>query len=85
MTYAGHTAPVNAVAITPDGRFALSGSSDSTLKLWEISAGLEIMTFTGHTSSVETVAITPDGRYALSGSEDNTIKIWEFEWGWEFV
>ena len=32
----GHTSYVNSVALSPDGRFALSGSDDRTLKLWAL-------------------------------------------------
>ena len=36
------------VAIAPDGRTALSGSGDKTLKLWDLATGKELRTFTGH-------------------------------------
>jgi len=32
----GHSDIVYAVAFSPDGKLALSGSSDHTLKLWEV-------------------------------------------------
>jgi WD40 repeat protein len=32
----GHTREVTSVAFSPDGKYALSGSNDTTLKLWEI-------------------------------------------------
>ena len=73
----GHSEFVSTIAFSPDGRFALSGSIDNTLKLWEVSSGREIRTFEGHTSQVNSVAFSADGRYALSGSSDNTLKLWE--------
>ncbi|MEA3324138.1 MAG: TIR domain-containing protein [Euryarchaeota archaeon] len=75
----GHTGSVDAVAVTPDGRYAISGSDDNTLKVWDIESGEEIRTLAGHTSSVDAVAVTPDGRYAISGSYDNTLKVWDIE------
>jgi WD40 repeat protein len=35
-TLTGHTHWVNSVALSPDGKLALSGSRDGTLKLWEV-------------------------------------------------
>jgi WD40 repeat protein len=77
----GHRGEVKCIAISPDGRFALSGSGDRTLKLWDLATGQCIRTFEGHTDSVKSVTISPDGRLALSGSEDKTIKFWDLATG----
>jgi len=79
----GHTDLVWSVAISPNGRYALSGSRDKTLKLWNVSSGAEIRTFQGHTASVRSVAFSHDGSYALSGSDDNTLKLWKVSNGVE--
>jgi WD40 repeat protein len=73
----GHPSDVTSVAFSPDGRYALSGSVDKTLKLWEVSSGKVVRTFSGHSNSVNSVAFSPDGKYALSGSVDKTLKLWE--------
>ncbi len=31
-----HTSAVNSIAISTDGRFLVSGSSDSTVKVWQL-------------------------------------------------
>ena len=79
----GNTSIVTSVAFGPDGRYALSGSADNTMKLWAVSSGREIRTFQGHTQPVTSVAFSPDGRYALSGSGDKTLKLWEVSSGRE--
>ena len=79
-TFEGHSDWVNSVAFSPDGRYALSGSGDKTLKLWEISTGKLVRTFEGHSkwlAFVSSVAFSPGGSYALSGSWDNTLKLWD--------
>src|SRR5262249_51857729 len=78
-TFTGHNSYVSSVAFSPDGRTALSGSNDKTLKLWEVATGIELRTFTGHSASVTSVAFSPDGRTALSGSggNDGTLKLWD--------
>lgn len=73
----GHTGNIYSIAYSPDGKYALSGSLDKTLKLWDISTGKEIRTFLGHTGSVNSVAFSPDGKYAVSAGEDNTLKVWD--------
>ena len=76
----GHRGMVSAVAFLPDGRRALSGSYDNTLRLWDLETGETLRTFEGHTSGVSAVAVLGDGR-ALSGSDDNTLRLWDLETG----
>src|SRR5262249_31441825 len=80
-TFTGHSERVNAVAFSPDGRTALSGAADNTLKLWDVATGTLVRTFKGHSNIVLSVAFSPDGRAALSGSWDRTLKLWEIETG----
>jgi WD40 repeat protein len=82
-TFLGHDKSIMAVAVTHDGNYALSGSDDKTLKLWDLNSGQEIRTFKGHTDSIRAVALTADGHYAISGSSDKTIKLWDLKSGQE--
>jgi WD40 repeat protein len=75
-TLAGHTGTVTAVAVTPDGRRAVSGSHDTTLKVWDLATGAVLQTLAGHANSVTAVALTPDGRCAVSASS-TTLKVWD--------
>jgi WD40 repeat protein len=68
---------VNSVAFSPDGKTALSGSWDNTLRLWDVASGQSIRTFIGHISSVKSVAFSPDGKTVLSGSDDNDLRLWD--------
>ncbi len=78
-----HSAEVNNAVFSPDGKYILSASWDSTLKLWEAETGKEVRTFKGHSDRVKSGVFSPDGKYILSASWDNTLKLWEAETGKE--
>jgi len=79
--FEGHGGSVTCVAVLPDGRCALTGSEDKTLRLWNIDSGAALRALEGHEGSVTCVAVLADGRHALSGSEDNTLRLWDIESG----
>jgi len=72
----GHSHFVQDVAISSDGQFALSGSWDGTLRLWDLNTGLTTKRFIGHDKDVLSVAFSADNRQIVSGSRDKTIKLW---------
>jgi WD40 repeat protein len=61
-TLEGHSGEVNSVAMTPDGKRALSASVDKTLKVWDLDTGRTLSTLEGHSGSVMDVALTADGK-----------------------
>ena len=77
----GHSSPVHSIAVSPDGRYALSGAMDNVLKQWDLVTGREMKTFRGHTEYINAIAISRDGKYAASASADNTILLWEIQTG----
>ena len=64
------------VAISPDGKWALSGGDDRLVRLWDLSSGKELVQFEGHTRSVQCVAFSPDGKLAASGGDDQSVHLW---------
>jgi len=72
----GHNHFVSDVVISSDGQFALSGSWDATLRLWDINSGRCTRRFVGHSKDVLSVAFSADNRQIVSGSRDKTIKLW---------
>jgi WD domain, G-beta repeat len=81
----GHSEAVISVAISPDGKFCISGSEDETIKLWEMSTGRLIRTITGDKTIVYALQFSPDSRRFISGiatgSRDGTIKIFDISSG----
>lgn len=67
--------------ITSDGKRALSGSWDTTLKLWNLETGQCLRIFAEHTDCIAGLQMTPDERRALSGSFDSTLKLWDLNTG----
>jgi WD40 repeat protein/serine/threonine protein kinase len=80
-SFNGHTSLVTSVSFSSDGLFALSGSVDETVRLWDIKIGECLRTFEGHSDSVSSVSFSPDGRFAISGSWDTTLRLWDIETG----
>jgi WD40 repeat protein len=78
---AEHTEAVTSVCLSNDGRFALSGSADRTLKLWESAEGRCLLTLEGDMGGVTSTALSADGNLALSGSTDATVKLWDVRTG----
>jgi WD40 repeat protein len=81
-----HDNMVDAIAVSPDGKRALSGSQgeQDSLFLWDLESGEAIMSF--QTGEVYGVDISPDGKTALSGGlpfEDyvDVMTLWDLESG----
>jgi len=72
----GHAHFVQDVVISSDGQFALSGSWDNTLRLWDLQAGTTARRFVGHKKEVMSVAFSADNRQIVSASRDGTIRLW---------
>ncbi|PGH06950.1 hypothetical protein AJ80_08082 [Polytolypa hystricis UAMH7299] len=75
-TLACHLGTVTSMAFSPNGKQIVTGSTDTTIRRWDITIGAT-QNAVGHSGRVVTVAISPDGKVIASGSADNTIKLWD--------
>jgi small GTP-binding protein len=75
-TLRGHTESIYGVSISADGRTAVSGSVDGTVRVWRLDTFKCVATLKEHTSNVRAVAVSADGKSAVSGSWDKTMKVW---------
>ncbi len=71
----GHTAPIVALAVSPDETTLASASWDQTVRLWPLAGGAPRV-LEGHTQNVNGVAFAPDGRTLVSVSYDQSLRIW---------
>ena len=65
------------MALSADGRLALTSSWDRTALLWDVHTGKQLATCGGHTGSVRTAALSGDGRYVLTGPADGQAHLWD--------
>lgn len=76
----GHTGPVVALAVAPDGSALASASWDHSVRLWSLADGASRV-FEGHAQNVNGVAFAPDGRSLVSVGYDRALRIWHLPEG----
>jgi WD40 repeat protein len=73
----GKTGGVKSLSVSADGRRALTGNQDGTVRLWDAVRGEELQRFDGHGApAFVAVALSADGRLGLSGGSDQVVKLW---------
>jgi WD40 repeat protein len=73
----------NAIAISPDGRWALSGSWGEVrnVKLWDLAGGKLVRVFEGQPQQVNSVGFTPDGTGAFATGDYGLAVVWDVATG----
>ena len=71
------------MALSADGRLAVSASDDKILKIWNPRHTRELRALKGHSARVNGVAMSADGQLAVSASFDRTLKVWDVASGRE--
>ena len=79
----GHQEAITSLTFSPDGRTAVSGCMDHTIRLYQVASGKALGALLGHSGAIKSVAFSPDNRTILSSSEDTTLKLWDFATGKE--
>ena len=77
----GHGGPVKGVAISADGRYALTASFDYSIGLWDLRSNTLVRWLEGHEAAANAVAFLPDGRHAISAGDDFDLILWELATG----
>jgi WD40 repeat protein/energy-coupling factor transporter ATP-binding protein EcfA2 len=71
-----HTDQVHAVAYSHDGRFAVTGSWDRTVRFWDSRTYREAGAPIQSPSGVDALAISPDSRLIATGGQDGIVRLW---------
>ena len=75
----GHENRVTTLAITSDNKYIISGSSDCTVRIWDLQEKKEKAILRGHTDEIVKVVVTSDNKFIVSASNDTTLIIWNIQ------
>jgi len=73
---------VESITFSPDGKKILSGYHDGTIKIWDITTGLDIITISGYTTGVKSASFFIDGKQIVNNSNWQ-IRFWDVTTGRE--
>lgn len=73
----GHLGSILMGTFTPDGKSAITASSDESARIWDLQTGKEIRPYTGHTGPLYCLSLSGDGRTLATGAQDNTLRLWD--------
>lgn len=84
-TLTGHTEWIAHCSFSRSGRLLVSGSSDNTLRVWDMAQpGKPVVTLTGHTRTVTSCCFSPvDDSTICSSGKDGTLRLWDVGTGRE--
>ncbi len=87
-SFKGHKNNVTCLTFSPDGSLIASGSTDETIRLWDVAKGKEASRFGWHIGGagdiIVSLTFSPDGRYIVAGGKggrDIPIKLWDVKTG----
>lgn len=83
--FEGHSQSVNAVAFSKDGKFAVSGSDDMTIKIWDTKTEQIMSTFGGNNSEVTSLSISSSCNMIAMATKDGMIRLLSSENCWNQV
>ena len=76
-----HTKQLRSAVFSPDGKFIVTLSEDTTAKIWETATGKYLKTLEGHTDWVMSADFSPDGKRIVTASRDGTVRFWDLKTG----
>ena len=72
---------VNCIYFTGDGKMALLGDCDKSIRVLDLQTKKTLALFKGHGSYIKSLIVSPDGKIVVSGSMGGTLRIWNIAKG----
>jgi len=73
----GHWGKINDLCFSSDQKRLISGSTDTSTKIWDVQTVAELITLKEHSKSVNSITISPDSRKIISAGSDKLAIIWD--------
>lgn len=80
-TFVGHTAEINEVDYSPDGKYVSTGGFDNIVIVWDVATGQPVQHFEGHTAAIGVAIFSADSKELLSSDTGGTIRLWDIASG----
>ena len=82
-TFRAHDNLIPAMAFSADSRLLATGSTDSTIRVTDVSANppVAVATLRGHTDMIMGLSFSPDGSLLASSGRDRTLRMWDTRTG----
>ena len=77
----GHEDTVYPSRFSMDCKYAVTGSKDKAVRVWDANTGKELAKLVGHDSSIRAVAMDAQNKLVISGSAGSTARIWDWKTG----
>ena len=75
----GHKGTISSVSVSDDGKRAVSGGEDGSVRIWDLESMTCLKVLEGHREKVTSVSVNGDGKRAVSGGESGSLCIWDLE------
>ena len=74
-----HPALIISLCTHPNGKHAVTGSSDLLIRVWDLWGGVQTHVLQGHVGWIRSVACTPNGQFLVTTSGDQTVRVWPLD------
>ena len=80
-TLEGHPDWINALRVSPDGRWMATGGDDNAIRIWDLDQRTLRHTLRAHGDDINDVAWHPDSRMLAATADDGRLSLWDAHTG----